>query len=446
MPSSKCSLVRLLTLGYLSLAGALAASPASAQLEFERPPIDYHERPSQDPVASLQTRIDSGDATLAWDEQHGYLPAVLSALGIDPASQMLVFSKTSFQLQRIRPETPRAVYFNDDAYVGWVQRGDVVEVSAVDPELGAVFYTLAQERVAQPQFLRDKGQCLTCHASSRTQGVPGHLVRSVFADERGQPQLGSGTFTIDHTSPFEKRWGGWYVTGTHGAMRHMGNVLSKSRTHPEDLDREAGANVTDLAPHLHVDPYLRPTSDIVALMVLEHQSQMHNFLTRASYEARHAAHLDGIMNEALDRDPDYQSESTQRRIASAGDKLLEYMLFSGEFALIAPVAGVSGFADHFARQGPRDSQGRSLRDFDLTTRLMKYPCSFLIYSPAFRTLPPTVHDYVVGRLEKVLSGEDQSAEFAHLTPEDRRAIREILDETAPDLFRSAVTTSAVTPK
>ena len=445
MPAYRLPFDRRFLLGCLSLVVVFTAAPASAQLEFERPPIDYHERPAQDPVARLQARIDSGETALAWDEQHGYLPAVLSALGIDPSSQMLVFSKTSFQLQRIRPETPRAVYFNDDAYVGWVQRGDVVELSAVDPELGAIFYTLAQEQVDQPQFLRDKGQCLTCHASSRTQGVPGHLVRSVFADERGQPQLGSGTFTLDHTSPFEKRWGGWYVTGTHGAMRHMGNVLSTSRTHPEELDREAGANVTDLAPLVHVDPYLQRTSDIVALMVLEHQSQMHNFLTRASYEARHAAHLDGIMNEALDRDPEYQSESTQRRIASAGDKLLEYMLYSGEFQLTAPVAGASAFAEQFSRQGPRDSQGRSLRDFDLKTRLMKHPCSYLIYSPAFQALPPTVHDYVLGRLEKVLSGEDQSAEFAHLSPEDRSAIREILNETAPELFRSEVTTSAVIP-
>ena len=420
-----------------TLAGLLTTQTATAQLEFERPPIDYHEQTPHDPVASLQQRIDGGEATLDWSDEHGYLPAVLAALGIHESSQMLVFSKTSFQLQRIRPQTPRAVYFNDDAYVGWVQRGDVVEISAVDPELGAIFYTLAQEQVDQPRFIRDKGQCLTCHASSRTQGVPGHLVRSVFADERGQPQIGSGTFTIDHTSPFEKRWGGWYVTGTHGRMRHMGNVISESKSRPEDLDRESGANVTDLIELLNVDPYLKPSSDIVALMVLEHQTQMHNLITRASYEARHASHLDGIMNEALDRDPDYQSDSTQRRITSAGDKLLEYLLFSGEFALTAPVEGTSTFAKQFASQGPRDSQGRSLRDIDLKTRLFRYPCSYLIYSPAFQALPEPVLAHVLTRLGKVLSGEDQRPEFAHLSPEDRRAIRQILEETAPNLLHLA---------
>jgi hypothetical protein len=347
---------------------------------------------------------------------------------------MLVFSKTSFQLRKISPQRPRAIYFNDNVYVGWVQNGDVVEISAVDPQLGGVYYTLSQEPAETPRFVRDRGQCLTCHASSRTQGVPGHLVRSVFSDRSGQPMLGSGTFTTDHRSRFDERWGGWYVSGKHGAMRHMGNVLADDRDRPENLDREKGANATDLASFLKVEPYLEPTSDIVALMVLEHQTQMHNLLTLASYEARSAAHYDTIMNEAFDRPADHQGESTQRRIASVGDKVLQYMLFNEEFQLTSPVEGASSFAEEFAAAGKRDAQGRSLRDFDLKRRLFKYPCSYLIDSPSFDALPAPVKSYICRRLDEVLTGKDQSPEFAHLSAEDRRNIREILQATKPDLF------------
>ncbi|MGE3779498.1 MAG: hypothetical protein AB7F89_20080, partial [Pirellulaceae bacterium] len=242
--------------------------PVVGQLMFEAAPIDYHEVGANDPVARLQKRLDAGEVTLAFDKWHGYLPAVLEQLQVPVSSQGLVFSQTSFQLRKISPSRPRAVYFCDDVYIGWCQYGDVVEVSAVDSQLGAVFYTLEQEESSRPRFVRDKGQCLTCHASSRTQGVPGHLVRSVFADRGGVPLLGSGTFTTDHTSAMAERWGGWYVSGTHGDQRHMGNVMVQNKRDPESLDREAGANVVDLSKLVDTTPYLSPHSDLVALMVL----------------------------------------------------------------------------------------------------------------------------------------------------------------------------------
>jgi hypothetical protein len=215
----------------------------------------------------------------------------------------------------------------------------------------------------------------------------------------------------------------------------MGNVVSPDRQKPEAIDREAGANVTDLSNLLDVAPYLTPHSDIVALMVLEHQTQMQNHLTRANFESRIAAHYDIGMNAALDRPASYVSDSTKRRIASAGDKLLRYMLFAEEFPLTSPVAGTSKFAEEFQSQGPRDSQGRSLRDFDLTTRMFKYPCSYMIYSPSFDNLPDAVKQYIASRLHDILAGNDKSGEFSHLTPDDRQAILEILKETKPELWK-----------
>jgi hypothetical protein len=425
-----------ITFWLAAAACALAAVPVQAQLEFEREPISYGTAPVHDRVARLQQDLERGTVTLTYDEEHGYLKSLLAALDVPASSQGLVFSKTSFQLRRISPSRPRAVYHNYDTYVGFVQGGEVLELAAVDPEQGAVFYTLPQEQVEKPRFIADRGECLTCHASSRTQGVPGVLVRSVFSDERGQPQIGSGTFSTDHRSPLDERWGGWYVTGTHGDMRHMGNVLARDRTRPEQLDRDAGANISDLSALVDTQPYVAPTSDIVALMVLEHQVQMQNYLTLAGYETRHALFYDQVMNEALERPADYQSESTQRRVAAAGDKLLKYLLFAEEFPLTAPISGSAEFRRDFEGRGPRDSQGRSLRDLDLQHRLFKHPCSYLIYSESFDRLPAPVHSYVCKRLFRILTGEDDDPAFARLSLEDRRAVLEILSETKPGLWPS----------
>ncbi|MCA8993627.1 MAG: hypothetical protein KDA88_16685 [Planctomycetaceae bacterium] len=419
-------------LAILSLTLTIITNSAVAQLEFEDAPISYHEAAANDDIARLQQKIDSGEVKLEFDDDHGYLPAVLKALDISPTSQVLVFSKTSLQLRRIRPETPRAVYFNDDNYVGWVQRGDVMEVSTVDPQLGAVFYTLAQEKVETPQFIRDKGQCLTCHASSRTKGVPGHLMRSVFSAPDGQPQIGSGTYNSDHSSPFEKRWGGWYVTGTHGSMRHMGNVVTSSRKAIEDIDVEAGANITSLADLVDISPYLTPHSDIVALMVLEHQVQMHNLLTLASFETRSALHYDQVMNAALERPKDHRTESTSRRIATVADKVVKYALMTDEFVLESPVKGTSGFREQFEKLDPLDANGRSLRQLDLNTRLFRYPASFLLKSPSFAALPPEVKQIIQQRLKAALEGEGSPEEFPQLSDDDRKNLLALLGPILKD--------------
>ena len=408
------------------------AQPVVAQISFDQEPINYASGAVNDAVAKLQKQIDDGAVELEFDDEHGYLKSVLNALDVPTSSQMLVFSKTSFQLRRISPSSPRALYFNDDTYVGWVPHGDVVEVSSVDPQQGAIFYTLLQEETEQPKFVRDQGNCLTCHASSRTQGVPGHLVRSVYPAASGQPHFGAGTFRTDHTSPLKQRWGGWYVTGTHGRQRHMGNGIAANRDRPS-LDVEAGANVTDLSKLTRTNQYLTSHSDIVALMVLEHQTEMHNFITLANYETRMALHHGTVMNRALERPQDFVSESTQRRISSATEKLLKYMLFAEETPLTDKIAGTSDFAQEFVALGRQDTQGRSLREFDLQCRIFKYPCSYLIYSDAFLALPAQVKDRVYQRLWEILSGKDQSDTFAHLTPHDRTAIYEILRDTNSDL-------------
>ena len=420
----------------VAVAVAVASVPArAAELPIEGEPIRYLSAPATDPVARLQAKMDKGEVALKHERDRGYLRSILEALDISPKSQALVFSKTSFQHTRISPGTPRALYFNDDVYVGWVQHGDVLEVASVDPDLGSVYYLLDQAPADRPEFGRETHACLQCHHSSKTQDVPGLFVRSVFPGRAGTPVFSAGSFVTSHESPLKERWGGWYVTGTHGDQRHMGNVVLKGEN-PDDLDREAGANVTDLNKLIDTSPYLAPHSDIVALMVLEHQTQTHNFLIRANFETRIALRQEAEINKALGRPSGAISESTRHRIDSSTEKLVRALLFVDEAPLTAPIVGTSGYAEQFAARGPRDPEGRSLRDFDLTRRLFKYPCSYLLYTKAFDALPAEAKDRVNRRLRAILTGQDKTSAFAHLSPDDRRAILEILRATKPGFGES----------
>jgi len=397
--------------------------------QFEREPISYSTTSPRDRVSQLIQRLQTGEVVLEHDDNHGYLVALLDYLEVSPTSQTLVFSKTSLQRNLISPRTPRALYFNDDVYVGWVQNGDVIELSAVDPQLGAVFYTLDQHAHKVPAIRRQTENCLICHASAHTNRVPGHIMRSVFVDRTGLPRLSSGTFRTKDSSPFKDRWGGWYVTGTHSQMRHMGNSITHGARGPEDLDREAGANVTDLRQRFDIEPYLTPHSDLVALMVLGHQASVHNQLTSANFSSQFTTRDRTVMNEALDRADDYESDSTKRRYASAAEKLVRALLMVGEHGLSGEVHGTSDFTAEFHAIGPFDERGRSLRELDLKHRLFRYPCSFLIYSDAFVGLPLRLKSIVYRRLFQVLTNEDKSEMFDHLSPFDRQAILEILRDT-----------------
>jgi hypothetical protein len=408
-------------------------APACAA-DIEQPPIAYGKAPANNAVSRLQQDIDARRVRLGFQDSFGYLPALLRELRLPVSSQMLVFSKTSFQRDRISPRTPRAVYFGDDAYVGFCQHGEVLEVSAVDTQLGAVFYTLEQKKADRPRFVRQTDACVICHASSFNQGFPGHLVRSLYADGSGLPMLNLGSYRTDHASPLQKRWGGWYVTGTSGRQDHMGNLILADEPPPGgQIDISGGRNVTDLRKRFDTSTYLSPHSDIVALMVLEHQTEMHNRIARATLQTRLALYDEAEMNKALGRPADYRSETTARRIASAGEPLVQYLFFSGEAKLNDAIAGTSDFAREFAAKGPRDRRGRSLRDLDLKQRLFRYPCSYLVCSPAFDAMPAPVKDYVVRRMAEVLCGKDTSPEFAHLGAGDRRAVLDILRETKPGL-------------
>ena len=397
--------------------------------DFDREPILYRDTAPTNPISKLQNDLKSGKKVLDYNDTRGYLASLLKALDVPQDSQTLVFSKTSLQRERISADSPRALYFNDDVYIGYCQNGEVLEISVADPNLGTVFYTLDQERAEKPAFTRQTDACLLCHGGSQTQSVPGHLMRSVFADAEGQPLLASGSFRSDHTSPFEERFGGWYVTGDTGDQYHLGNKIFTKRQSYKDVEWSRGMNLKTLDRLIDTSPYLQNSSDVVALMVLTHQSEMHNRITRANFLTRQALHYEEALNKGLGEPPGNRWPSTTARIKSACEPLLEYMLFSEELPLKSEVKGTSTFARTFADRGPRDRKGRSLRELDLKTRLFKYPCSYLIESDSFKQLPKEASDYIQKRLVEILNDKDKSEKFKHLSESDRKNILEILSDT-----------------
>jgi hypothetical protein len=423
---------------------------------FSDPPINYRSNDLSDPVTQLQRALEAGKAHLVYEPKHGYLKSVLDLLRVPADSQTLVFSKTSFQYPKISPEHPRALYFNDDVYVGSVHEGKAIEIVSFDPMQGAIFYLLDEHQVDKPAFQRAELDCTQCHIAAGTRGVPGVLLRSVYPSSSGTLVPGTKSFITDQESPWSERWGGWYVTGSWGAATHMGNATVNEGPSSEKAEPVASgaahdassaapsealntANATPLQPLAHpfdASSYLVPDSDVVAHLVLAHQTQMHNLITLTNYKTRLALYAQG--GEAAVTSPTVPlSETARRQFEKPAEQLLRYLLFVNETPLPETngrgVGAGSAFAEEFAARGPRDSRGRSLRDLDLQTRIFRYPCSYLIYSDAFDALPEPAKGYVYHRLLQILTGADPSRDFRKLTAAERQAILEILLETKHDL-------------
>ena len=395
--------------------GALVLPVIAAEVYLDKiptshPAIHWLEGPFDNPVERLQQKLAAGEATLQYQDANlTYLPSLLENLGITPESQALVFSKTSFQSTKISPQNPRAVYFTDDVAVAWVRGTEIIEIAAVDNRQGIQFYTLGQHPTEKPRFQR-RDVCIQCHQGPATSGIAGLFIGSAIPNQAGNitPE---GAIITDHRTKFEDRWGGWYITARRGQQKDRSNSFATNPSEPDVLDSSLGQNLRTLSG-FKVSDYLRPTSDIVALMTFEHQTQMINYLIRVAWEQR-----------IIDRDGP-AAERTVYQLNADIEQLVQYMLFTEEVPLKEPLEGVSAFTKLFPGRGPRDRKGRSLRDFDLQTRLFRYPLSFLIYSPLFDAMPDKVRDRVLHRLREALQD---------LKSADSQAILEILADTKPNL-------------
>jgi hypothetical protein len=379
------------------------------------PSIGYFTSQPADPVARLKQRVESGDIQLAFDPVQGYLRPVLEALRLPIDSQILVYSKTSVQSVRISPQNPRALYFNDAVAVGYIRGADYLEFAAQDPRQGTIFYTLDQKPAGRPAIER-RDFCLQCHYAYATLGVPGMLDRSVVTSPTGLTLPQFGNYVTDHRSPLAERWAGYYVTNAGAVVGHLGNALV-TRADPQAGTARA-QTVPSLGGRFEAEAYPSLHSDIAALMVFDHQMRMMNLLARVGWEAR--------VGEA-------RGDRAASKAREMAGEIVDYMLFVDEAPLPARVQGTSTFAARFGAEGPRDRRGRSLRELALDGRLMRYPCSYMIYSAEFDALPPAARDATYRRLWEVLSGNDHDERHARLSAESRRDILEILRDTKANL-------------
>ncbi|HEY9137163.1 MAG TPA: hypothetical protein VIM67_02755 [Terriglobus sp.] len=430
--------VPLLLIGSaLLLSKAQIAVKNQGYVPFSDAPINYRSDELHDPVAKLQQRLDRGEATLTYEPEHGYLRSVLKELKIPVDSQTLVFSKTSFQYKKISPEHPRALYFNDDVYIGQVHEGKAIEVVSFDPMQGAIFYLLDEHEVDKPKFERAELDCTQCHIAAGTRGVPGVLLRSIYPTATGTQATSTRTFITDQESDIKNRWGGWYVTGkfTSSPDLSLGNAVVADDTAPT-------AKLTPIAAKFDAKSYLSADSDVVAHLVLAHQTQAHNLITLTNYRVRIAQFQTAKANGGKPVDATAIPESSRQQYERPAEQLLRYLVFANEASLAGlgfEADAKSDFARDFTAHGPRDAKGRSLRDFDLKLHTFRYPCSYLIYTESFDAIPEPAKGYVYHRLFQVLSGEDQSQDFASISPTAKRAALEILLATKrglPDEWRN----------
>ena len=374
---------------------------AAAQRDSSGPPTDR--------ISALSRQIEAGDVRLTFDRDNGYLRSLLTALRVPLESQVVVFSQTSMQFDLISPRNPRAVFFGDEVAVGWVRGAETIELAALDPEHGVNFYTLEQRESARPQVKRESSRCVTCHLSPDTLGVPGLLTFTTFSIPQDKYSYAAGAAT-DHRTPIEDRWGGWYVTGRTGSMRHLANAevpqslrsQTGKQAQPRQLDSLDGLFDLRGFPTHH--------SDAVALMVLEHQTRMTNLLVRLASDAR----------------------SAPKALRDTVNEFVDYLLFVDE-APLGRIRGSTSFAEKFASGGRPDRKGRSLRQLDLEQRLMRYPCSYMINTDAFDRLPRLAKDLVYERMWAILSGRERGAPYTRLSLDDRRAVVEILKDTKDGL-------------
>lgn len=373
-------------------------------LPYALPPIDYDADPD-DPFARLARDLDAGRRSLDRRDPEAYLTSLLAALEVPVESQLLVFSKTAANVRQVAPDNPRAIYFNDVAYIGWVPGADVLELAGIDPVRGAIFYTLPLASDRPLRFERQRS-CLTCHVSQSTLSIPGLMRRSLMTDAQGRPKVGYSA--VDHDAGYLKRWGGWYVTGTPSAWPHSGNLFGEEAIERHRDDPAATAYRETLEGLFAPEKHLLPTSDVAAHLILDHQWHGQNLILRVHHEA------------LLGRHSDVES------------RLVRYLLFLDEPPLPASIADSGISRRWFESRGPFDRAGRSLRQLNLSDRLLEYRCSWLIHSPSFAAMPAVVQLRLAQAMRTILSGESPDSE--KLPAGERAAILEILAETKPLLF------------
>src|SRR3954470_15477974 len=415
----------LVLVGGLALGLALAAEAVTSGQKTENwpgvldehPAIQYSTRPTSDRIAALNKALAQNQRTLQRDPTTGYLRGVLDALGVRKESQLLVFSKTGVQRGFTSPRTPRALYFDQSVAIGYNPGAPMLEVAVHDPQQGVVFYTVDQA-APTPSFTR-RTSCLTCHVSATTLEVPGMIARSNTVGDDGNLMPQTSSQGVNHRTPHPDRWGGWFVTSEDAAppyaqMAHRGNITFSGRG---NTSNQVFVDWLGAAPETR--GYLSGSSDIVALLVFDHQMHAINLLTRLNWESRVSA-------------SEGEAGSSEVGLRPLVNELADYLLFAAGAPPRAARPPPAAFGASLEARTPKDRRGRSFGQLDMVNRMLRYPCSYMVYSEAFEALPKPVKQAVYRRMLDRLSSHDTGAGHLRVSADDRRAIIEILRDTKPD--------------
>ena len=414
MMNSDSAWLKIFALSLFGVQGVLAQGKKDF---WDLEPIRYSDTTPTDRLSLLAKKLE--ERKLAGQPGHGLkaLEFILAELDVPKESQVLVFSKTSLQNSRITPQNPRCLFFSENAYVGYVP-GGAIEAIVHDAVLGPVFYLVEPDKDGVLKVERDTNRCLSCHATSRTENVPGMLIRSVYAEENGHPILQLGTHDVAHETPLADRWGGWFVTG-RSSLPHLGNRVFK-----EDSDlTPSSIPIKSVAGMVDVNSYLRPTSDVVSLLVLEHQVKMHNLLNAAAMNYRRSVYFMQTLNPDADA-----AQGSAGEIAVSGAKdIVDYLFFKDEADLGEGVEGDAGFQQAFVKRFPKTKDGESLAEFRLYGRIFKNRCSYMVYSEAFKGMPVALKQRVIARMKRVIAGDEEG--FEYLKKSELERIDTILSAT-----------------
>ena len=391
----------------------VAAWGQTKKPRFSEAPHNYWQRTPRDAFSMFAARLKAGQVKLDNRSEKVFVQSLLRSLDLSPASQMLVFSTTSLQLSRISVRNPRALYFNDHTYIGYVPSGQI-EVISMDPDMGAVFHIFNIPRTSAPPNIQRSTRCMNCHAGQEVGRVPALLLKSVVSGPNGGSLDAFRLKDTGHGVPFKERFGGWHVTGKHAIREHWGNL------HGELI---AGGLKRIPAPpgrYFRWDKYLVPTSDILPQLVHEHQVGFVNRTVKATYDTRYYLAAGGGK----------LSPAHAVEVGKLADSLVRYILFADEASL--PAGGVGGdpaFKIQFLKRARKGLGGASLRDFDLRTRLFKHRCSYMIHTPTFNGLPLILKAAIGQRMRLALDSTRPDPEYAFLTLAEKAVITRILKAT-----------------
>lgn len=395
-----------------------SAQATALDIDLEAAPHHYSKRTPTDSFTALKADLESGRIPLDSSSEKAFVTTLLKSLEIPITSQLLVFSTTSLQLSLISPSNPRALYFNENIYVGYVPRGRI-EVISIDPELGAIFYIFNIPRDTSPTRVERSERCMNCHAGEETQYVPALLIKSVVPGPTGGSLIGFRQNESGHAIPLYERFGGWYLTDKSLGTNHWANRIGRFAS------GEIVTSFVEPGLSFSSERYPVPTSDLLPHLLHEHQVGFVNRAIFANYQLRSMLHLSGgKLTTAQSAFLDEQAVSLTR-----------YLLFANEAPLPPAVDLNSAFKTDFLLNRRKAADGTSLKDLDLQTRLFKHRCSYMIYSAAFEGLVLPLKQRIYSELKKALNQEQPPPEYAYLSHPEKEIITSILRQTLPDLTR-----------